>query len=88
VPGADVVSVSLVSDGNAETVVFTGELARELDERQYERGYGPCLDAAAGGETLVIRDARTETRWPDYAAVAVERGSLSSMSCRCRSPWR
>lgn len=80
VPGADEVSVSLVSSGKAHTVVYTGELARALDESQYERGHGPCLDAAVGGETRIVRDARTETRWPDYTPSAVEQGSLSSMS--------
>lgn len=80
VPGAAEVSVSLLADGKASTVVYTGELALQLDESQYQRGYGPCLDAAAGGETMIITDARTEQRWPGYTKIAAERGSLSSMS--------
>ena len=80
VPGAAEVSVTLVRDTVAQTVAQTGELALQLDERQYEKGYGPCLDAAGGGEVRLVRDARTETRWPDYTPHAVEHGSLSSMS--------
>jgi GAF domain-containing protein len=38
------------------------------------------MDAAAGGETLVVQDAREESRWPAYTPLAVEAGSLSSMS--------
>jgi GAF domain-containing protein len=80
VPAAAEVSVSLVTEGDARTVACTGDLALQLDESQYEKGYGPCLHAAVGGQTMIIQDARTELRWPDYAKSAVEHGSLSSMS--------
>ena len=80
VPGAAEVSLSIVSEGGSSTVVHTGELALLLDEDQYAQGRGPCMDAATGGETLVVEDARTEERWPDYTPLAVEQGSLSSLS--------
>jgi len=80
VPGASEVSVSLVSEGRAVTAAFTGDLAVELDERQYERGYGPCLDAASSGQAMLIEDVATETRWGDYTWAARERGALSSLS--------
>jgi GAF domain-containing protein len=79
-PGAVEVSVSLISNDKATTAAYTGRLALDLDETQYGRGYGPCLEAATGGEIVDIVDAREETRWPDYAEAAVQRGSLSSMS--------
>ena len=47
IPGADEVSVTLVSNGVPGTATFTGEVAMALDESQYDSGYGPCLDAAA-----------------------------------------
>ena len=77
VPGADEVPVSLLSDGKARTVVQTGQWALALEERQYEKGHGPCLEAAACGEIRMIRDARTETRWPDHTPDAVEQGPVS-----------
>ena len=80
VPGASEVSISLVTDGKADTAVSTGQLAVELDESQYERGYGPCLDAALRGEVMLIEDAATETRWADYTKTAVKLGALSSVS--------
>jgi GAF domain-containing protein len=80
VPGAAEVSVTLMQDGTATTAVFTGDLALQLDEKQYDEGYGPCLDAAQGGGTLVIGDMRTEKRWPDYTPRAAECGALSSVS--------
>jgi hypothetical protein len=57
-----------------------GELALHLDEKQYEAGYGPCLEAAQAGETVVIDDMESEDRWPKYTPRAVEHGALSSMS--------
>jgi GAF domain-containing protein len=79
-PGVVEASVSLVAEEKASTVVSTGALAKDLDESQYERGYGPCLHAARGGEAMEIRDARTELRWPGYTETMVARGSLSSLS--------
>ena len=84
VPGADEVSVTLVGKGGATTAAFTGALALDLDESQYERGHGPCLDAAASGEPRRIDDVATETRWPDYVPIAAGRGSQSSLSMSAR----
>lgn len=80
IPGVAEASVSLVANDKPATPAFTGPLALDLDESQYGRGYGPCLEAAVGQEIREITDAREETRWPDYAQVCVERGSLSSLS--------
>jgi transcriptional regulator with GAF, ATPase, and Fis domain len=80
IPGVAESSVSVVVNDKATTAAYTGGLALELDETQYGRGFGPCLEAAVGEELREITDARTETRWPDYAQVCVQRGSLSSLS--------
>lgn len=80
VPGADEASVTLVTGEMTSTAAATGELALNLDEAQYEQGYGPCLDAARGMTTLVIRDMSTESRWPKYAPIAVSLGAGSSIS--------
>jgi GAF domain-containing protein len=80
IPGVAEASVTLVSNDKAASAAFTGQLALDLDESQYGRGYGPCLEAAVGEQIREITDARTEQRWPEYARSAVERGSLSSMS--------
>ncbi|SNR98379.1 GAF and ANTAR domain-containing protein [Blastococcus mobilis] len=80
IPGVEDASVTLIVDDKAYTAAYTGRLALCLDEEQYGRGQGPCLEAAVGEEMREITDARGETRWPDYARSAVERGSLSSLS--------
>jgi GAF domain-containing protein len=80
IPGAAEVSVTLLTGGHATTAAYTGGLALSLDERQYDLGSGPCLDAASSSTTLHIRDMTTEDRWPDFAARAVKEGALSSLS--------
>ena len=54
VPGVDEASITLVDGERPATVVFTGPVAVELDERQYESAKGPCLDAAVAGELIVV----------------------------------
>jgi GAF domain-containing protein len=78
-PGTEV-SVTLVRDDQPTTAAFTGALAEELDEVQYQRGYGPCLEAALGGVFIDIADARTEDRWPEYVRTLLERGALSALA--------
>ncbi len=73
-------SISVLIGNRPATAAYSGQLALDLDETQYERGHGPCLHAATTGEPVEIADARNDTRWPDYTARAVERGSLSSLS--------
>ena len=79
-PGHVDTSISLLIGSRPATAVYTGQLALDLDESQYERGHGPCLHAATTGELVEITDARTETRWPDYTPRAVDRHALSSLS--------
>lgn len=80
IPGASEVSVTLVRGTGAHTAAFTGDLARSLDESQYESGHGPCLDASAAAATMSVPDMAGETRWPRWAARACELGVNSSLS--------
>ena len=77
---ADAVSITLIRDDRAFTAAYDGQIAMDADEMQYERGYGPCLDAGRAGELFVVVDMATEERWPDYARHAAERGVGSSLS--------
>src|SRR5688572_1696684 len=80
IPGAAEVSVTLVRGGKAHTAAFTGDLARDLDESQYEQGYGPCLDASAAGVSLSLPDMAGESRWPRWTPHALAAGVHSSLS--------
>jgi transcriptional regulator with GAF, ATPase, and Fis domain len=80
IPGVVEASVTLISHDRATTAAHTGRLAPDMDESQYGRGHGPCLEAAVGRELREIVDAREETRWPDHCRSAVRFGALSSLS--------
>jgi len=79
-PGRLEASVTLLTGDDPVTPVYTGQLALDLDETQYEVGHGPCLHAAAEGETVAVEDTRSDPRWRDFLDVAVERGCGSSLS--------
>ncbi|HYN97490.1 MAG TPA: GAF and ANTAR domain-containing protein [Pilimelia sp.] len=79
-PGAHEVSVTLVGRKGAHTAAFTGGLALELDEWQYQQGYGPCLDASATAATVSVTDMAAEGRWPAWAKRAMAAGAASSLS--------
>jgi GAF domain-containing protein len=73
-------SITLVGEDEAKTVGFTGPIAIELDERQYEDESGPCLDAAQSGQLISIPDMAGESRWPQFADSARQQGVRSSLS--------
>jgi GAF domain-containing protein len=80
VPGAEDCSVTLTSGTYAFSPASAGDLARRLDENQFNLGQGPCLDAGSSGETLVIDDVDEDDRWPAYLSLATVIGLGSSVS--------
>ncbi len=80
IPGAESTSITLIRGDEAFTAAYAGEMSLAADELQYERGYGPCMDAGRGNVVLRVDDMRTETRWPDYSARVLEVGVRSSLS--------
>ena len=79
-PGSEASSITLIRGEKAFTAAFDGQLAMDADELQYQRGYGPCLDAGRAGQVFLINDMRSEQRWPDYAKHVSARGVGSSLS--------
>ena len=72
--------ITMRGDREAFTVASSHELAREVDEIQYGRGQGPCLQALRTGEPVLVTDLSADDRWPDYARYAIQRGIASSLS--------
>jgi GAF domain-containing protein len=72
--GVKDVSLTVIENGRPRSVVFTGALAVDLDERQYEAGFGPCLDAAKTGQTIVVDTRVTETPYREFARAAGRAG--------------
>jgi GAF domain-containing protein len=79
-PGSESTSITLIRGEKPFTAAHDGQMALDADELQYERDYGPCVDAGRSGQVFLIADMRTEMRWPDYAQHAAARGVGSSLS--------
>jgi GAF domain-containing protein len=80
VPGATEVSVTLLDRDRPVTAVFTGDLAAFLDERQYETGFGPCIEAALTGATITIPDTSVSDVHPDFSRTAWRHGVTHTLS--------
>jgi GAF domain-containing protein len=79
VTGAYAVSVTM-HDRRPVTVAASSPFAEAIDEYQYEARSGPCLEALRSGQTVVVTDQNTETRWPGYSRRAAAAGVGSSVS--------
>ena len=77
IQGFDYAGVSIARRTGIETMAATDPIVQEADQLQYHMGEGPCLDATAGQQVAVVRDMRTEQRWPRFAPRAVRLGVLS-----------
>jgi ANTAR domain-containing protein len=73
-PNVEDASVTLIERDRPTTVAFYGRLAVALDERQYESGFGPCIDAAAGEQTIHIDTADEAGAYPEFASQARREG--------------
>jgi GAF domain-containing protein len=80
IPGAESTSITLLRGEEAFTAAHFGDMALAADELQYQRGYGPCMDAGRGNVVLQVDDMAQETRWPDYTPKVLGVGVRSSLS--------
>ena len=71
--------VILVHGGSrVETLAATDPVVEGLDAIQLEAGEGPDLELIADRHGVLVRDVRSETRWPRWCE-AVERAGVRSM---------
>jgi transcriptional regulator with GAF, ATPase, and Fis domain len=80
IPGSCGASLTLVNGDGAACLAYAGQLAKTLDEWQYDVGDGPCLTAANSNDIIEIVDADTESRWPNFTHEAVRRGVSSCLA--------
>jgi GAF domain-containing protein len=52
----------------------------DLDERQYEAGFGPCLDAAVSGQSIVVDSRQGDGPYREFARVAGRAGVRHTIS--------
>lgn len=73
-PAVQEASVTLVERGRPKTVAFSGPLAVTLDERQYGAGFGPCMDAAYGEQTIEVDTSDDDGAYTEFARLARRHG--------------
>jgi GAF domain-containing protein len=73
VPGTHC-GITMRRDGHVVTVVSSDEIALRLDELQYLRGRGPCLQAIRDSVRIEVPDVSNESRWGDYGEQAAANG--------------
>ncbi|MCC8247675.1 GAF and ANTAR domain-containing protein [Saccharothrix luteola] len=67
IPGADMVSVTLLSDEGPVTGAMTRQDALQVDLAQYRAEEGPCLQAARTGQLVHAVADELPNRWPAFA---------------------
>jgi GAF domain-containing protein len=81
VPGADMVSVTVLRGDGAETVAASSGRVWNIDQDQFAAGDGPCLEAARTRQAVRTGVGDAERRWPDFARSARAAGIESYLSC-------
>ena len=66
--------ITLRRDGEVRTAARSNELAVRIDELQYGRGVGPCLQALHTGQPVIATDLSADDRWGDYRLHAIAHG--------------
>ncbi|XAS67744.1 GAF and ANTAR domain-containing protein [Micrococcaceae bacterium Sec5.7] len=72
-----VCAVTLNRHRRRSTAAWSSPDARTMDEIQHAFGEGPCLHAMKTGTTVVVRDTRTDPRWPEYGQAIAAQGQFS-----------
>lgn len=80
IEGAELACLAMISDGRQRTAVCTDELAREIDQAQYDKGGGPSVEAFATGEPQTIASTLAGGPWPAFRRAAANHGILSALS--------
>ncbi len=80
IPGADGAGLTLLEIDRADLIVKSEQFVRAIDEIQYGIGEGPCISAAATGETKRSGLLSQDPRWPQFGPRAGELGVHSALS--------
>lgn len=71
--------VTLQRHHKTATIAYSSDKAKVLDEIQLGYDEGPCLEALRTNQTVLVKDARTDPRWPDYFGVVAKHGYSSML---------
>jgi GAF domain-containing protein len=80
IPPSAACGITLRRDNQLITAAASSELASQVDELQYGRGDGPCLQALRTGKVVMVPDLAVDDRWGDYRLHAIAHGVAASLS--------
>lgn len=81
IPSARHAGITMVDrSGRVSTPAATDDFVELIDQLQYQVRQGPCLTSIREQATVRADDLSSETRWPAFAARAVELGVRSMLS--------
>jgi len=77
VPDGPSCGITVAKDGKFTTAVYSGAIPASVDEAQYQRGDGPCLEALRTGTRVVVQDLSREDqgRWGGFPPLALAAGA-------------
>lgn len=74
------VAASIVEGDRIATFGITDDSVRPIDQRQYDTGKGPCVDALRQGEPQYFDGTTDVPRWRQFAEAAAAQGVYSVVS--------
>lgn len=74
IPNATHAGLSLFFARSVRTESASDPIVEKVDQAQYDAGEGPCLTAGWERKTVLANDLAHESRWPNFAARAVDLG--------------
>jgi GAF domain-containing protein len=81
IPHCEHAAISQRMGREVHTPAATSDLARAVDQVQYDTGQGPCLDAIRRCHIFESGNLMTEGRWPDFARRVAETTGIRSILC-------
>lgn len=77
VPDGPSCGITIAEGNQFRTVVYAGSIPASLDDAQYQRGDGPCLEAFRTGVPVIVQDLAREDqdRWGGFPPVALAAGA-------------
>ncbi len=73
-------SITAYRDDAVTTVAASSEIARAVDEAQYDDQAGPCLEALETASPVAVPDVATIMLWPGFRDTAYRLGVSASLS--------
>src|ERR1700712_3730261 len=80
IPGADGAGLTLLEPDRSDVIVKSTEFVQQIDDIQYRLGEGPCISAAATGQTMRSGSWSGDPRWPRFGPRAGRLGVHSVLS--------